>query len=138
MQPVIVPSRRFYDEDCVAAAKKHHSAGSVVLIITDPPYGINGDEFHPHYNLDEEFVVEGYVDVRASEDGEFSLNWIREAERILKPGGSIYIVSGYTNLHHIQRALRQTELEEIHQIIWKYNIGVYTIKKYVSSDYQIL
>jgi site-specific DNA-methyltransferase (adenine-specific) len=138
MRPVIVPSGRFYNEDCVAGAKKHLAADSVDLIITDPPYGINGDELHQHYNRDEEFVVEGYVDVPASEYGEFSLNWIREAERILKPGGSIYIVSGYTNLYHILHALRQTELEEINHIIWKYNFGVYTSKKYVSSHYHIL
>ena len=83
-------------------------------------------------------MVEGYVDIPASEYGSFSLNWIREAERILKPGGAIYIVSGYTNLYHILHALRQTELEEINHIIWKYNFGVYTSKKYVSSHYHIL
>ncbi|MFY9508297.1 MAG: site-specific DNA-methyltransferase, partial [Candidatus Methanoculleus thermohydrogenotrophicum] len=60
MRPVIVPSGRFYNEDCVAGAKKHLAADSVDLIITDPPYGINGDELHQHYNRDEEFVVEGY------------------------------------------------------------------------------
>jgi len=133
-----VTTGTYYNEDCISGAKKHIKSNSIDLIITDPPYGINGDKLHQHYNRNEAFVVEGYVEVPASEYGEFSLNWIKEAERILKPGGSIYIVSGYTNLHHILSALWQTTLEEINHIIWKYNFGVYTRKKYVSSHYHIL
>ena len=138
MEPIITLTGKFYNEDCISGAKKHIESNSVDLIITDPPYGINGDKLHQHYNRNEAFVVDGYVEVPASEYGEFSLNWIKEAERILKPGGSIYIVSGYTNLYHILHALRQTCLEEINHIIWKYNFGVYTSKKYVSSHYHIL
>jgi site-specific DNA-methyltransferase (adenine-specific) len=129
---------KYYNCDCISGAKKHIKSNSIDLIITDPPYGIKGDKLHQHYNRDEGFVAPGYVEVPASEYGKFSLDWIKEAERILKPGGSIYIVSGYTNLYHILSALRQTSLEEINHIIWKYNFGVYTRKKYVSSHYHIL
>lgn len=128
----------YFNGDCITGARKYIPSNSVDLIITDPPYGINGDKLHKHYNRNEAFVVEGYVEVPASEYGEFSLNWIKEAERILKPGGSIYIVSGYTNLYHILHALRHTDLKEVNHIIWKYNFGVYTSRKYVSSHYHIL
>jgi len=47
-------------------------------------------------------------------------------------------VSGYTNLIHILNALKETSLEEVNHIIWKYNFGVYTRKKYISSHYHIL
>jgi len=69
----------FYNGDCVTGAREHIPDNSVDLIITDPPYGINGDQLHQHYNRDEEFVVEGYVEVPASEYGEFSLNWVKGA-----------------------------------------------------------
>ncbi|WP_292520938.1 site-specific DNA-methyltransferase [Methanoculleus sp.] len=128
----------FYNGDCIMGAQEHIPDNSVDLIITDPPYGINGDRLHQHYNRDETFVVGGYVEVPAAGYGEFSLNWIREAKRILRPGGSIYIVSGYTNLYHILHALRETGLTEVNHIIWKYNFGVYTSRKYVSSHYHIL
>jgi len=128
----------FYNGDCVRGAGEHIPDGSVDLIVTDPPYGINGDRLHQHYNRDETFVVKGYVEVPADGYGEFSRRWILEAERILRPGGSIYIVSGYTNLYHILHALRQTGLREVNHIIWKYNFGVYTSRKYVSSHYHIL
>jgi len=127
-----------YNMDCIEGMKKHIASNSVDLIITDPPYGISGDKLDKHYNRDESFVVEGYVEIPRSEYKEFSIKWISEAERILRPGGSLFIVSGYTNLHHILNALHSTDLTEINHIIWKYNFGVYTKKKFISSHYHIL
>ncbi|WP_083531385.1 DNA-methyltransferase [Methanoculleus bourgensis] len=138
MRSVTINGNTFYNGDCVPGAEEHIPENTVDLIITDPPYGINGDRLHRHYNRDEGFVVEGYVEVPADEYGEFSRAWIRQAERILRPGGSLYIVSGYTNLYHILAALRETGLVEVNHIIWHYNFGVYTRRKYVSSHYHIL
>lgn len=138
MKPVILNNNTFYNGDCISGAAKFIPDNSVDLIITDPPYGINGDKLHQHYNRNEEFVVEGYIEIPQNEYADFSMNWIKEAERVLRPGGSIYIVSGYTNLIDILNALRQTSLKEINHIIWKYNFGVFTRQKYVSSHYHIL
>ncbi|MCL2131850.1 MAG: site-specific DNA-methyltransferase [Lentimicrobiaceae bacterium] len=128
----------FYNEDCIEGAKKYLKSNSIDLIISDPPYGINGDKLDKHYNRDESNVLGGYVEVSQKDYPEFSLKWIKEAERVLKPGGSIYIVSGYSNLRHILNALADIKLEEKNHIIWKYNFGVYTSKKYISSHYHIL
>ncbi|MGB8219354.1 MAG: site-specific DNA-methyltransferase [Methanoregula sp.] len=138
MKPVILHNSTFYNGDCIRGAARYIPANSVDLIITDPPYGINGDKLHQHYNRNEDFVVEGYVEISQKEYAEFSEKWIREAERVLRPGGSIYIVSGYTNLIDVLNALRKTTLKEINHIIWKYNFGVFTRQKYVSSHYHIL
>ncbi|MCM1042781.1 MAG: site-specific DNA-methyltransferase [Corallococcus sp.] len=129
---------KFYNCDCVRGAKEYLQDNSVDLIVCDPPYGIKGNELDKHYNRNEDKVIEGYIDVPAENYASFSLSWIKEAERVLKPGGSMYILSGYTNLRHILNALAETELEEINHIIWKYNFGVYTKQKYVSSHYHIL
>ena len=119
-------------------SKKYLADDSIDLIITDPPYGIDGDKLHVHYNRNEEYVIDGYREVSKEDYPEFSKNWIRETERVLRPGGSIYIISGYTNLIHILNALNETSLIEKNHIIWKYNFGVYTEKKFVSSHYHIL
>ncbi len=129
---------RFYNEDCIEGCQRHVAESSVDLIITDPPYGIQGDKLHKHYNRKEEFVLDGYVEVPAKEYPQFTVEWIKQAERILRPGGSIYIVSGYTHLVHILNALHSTKLKEVNHIIWKYNFGVFTSKKYISSHYHIL
>jgi site-specific DNA-methyltransferase (adenine-specific) len=128
----------FYNIDCTEGAKQYLQDASVDLIVTDPPYGISGDMLHRHYNRNEDFVLDGYVEVSQEEYPEFTCNWIKEAERVLKPGGAIYIVSGYTNLIHILNALAKTDLKEVNHIIWRYNFGVYTKKKYISSHYHIL
>ncbi|HKJ69372.1 MAG TPA: site-specific DNA-methyltransferase [bacterium] len=128
----------FYNQDCIQGCEKNIPDSSVDLIITDPPYGIRGDQLHKHYNRDEGYVLDGYIEIPESEYGEFSRQWINQAERILKPGGAAYILSGYTNLFHILAALRNTHLQEVNHIIWKYNFGVYTRKKFVSSHYHIL
>ncbi len=131
-------NQSFYNEDCIIGCRRHIPDGAVDLIVTDPPYGINGHQLHKHYNRKEAFVLDGYIEVPAGEYRDFSCQWIAEAERILRPGGSIYIVSGYTNLVDILTALRDTSLQEVNHIIWKYNFGVYTRNKYISSHYHIL
>ncbi len=128
----------FYNMDCIEGCKKLIKDNSVDLIITDPPYGINGDKLHKHYNRNENFVLDGYIEIPQEKYLEFSKEWIKQAERILRPGGSIYIISGYTNLIDILISLKETSLIEVNHLIWKYNFGVYTTKKYISSHYHIL
>jgi len=127
-----------YNQSCIEGMREHVADNSIDLIFTDPPYGIKGDELDVHYHRDESKVLPGYVDVPLSEYAKFSMDWIRECERVLRPGGSVYIVSGYTNLHHILNALHATGLEEINHIIAKYSFGVSTKNKFVSSHYHVL
>lgn len=134
----ISPDVAFYLGDCVEEAQRHIADESVDLIITDPPYGIGGDKLHQHYNRDESFVVDGYIEVESSQYADFSTRWIAEASRVLRPGGAMYVVSGYTNLYDVLHGLRQANLEEVNHVIWKYNFGVYTSRKFVSSHYHIL
>ena len=118
--------------DCIEGAKRHLEDNSIDLILTDPPYGIEGESLHKHYNRDENNVLDGYIEVTQEDYADFTEKWIEQAERVLRPGGSIYIVSGYTNLRHILNALASTSLKEVNHIIWKYNFGVYTKNKYIS------
>src|SRR5690606_23966734 len=84
-----------------------------------------------HYNRKESFVIDGYTEIPLDKYPAFSQQWIQQAERVLKPGGSLYIVSGYTNLIHILNALHKTSLIEMNHLIWKYNFGDYTRQKYI-------
>lgn len=128
----------FYNQDCIQGAKEHLGANSIDLIITDPPFAIKGDKLHKHYNRKEAFVIHGYVEIPQEEYADFSRAWISEAERVLRPGGALVVVSGYSNLLDVLNALRSTTLTEINHIIWKYNFGVSTKFKFVSSHYHLL
>ena len=123
--------------DCVTGMKEL-ATGSIDMVFTDPPYGIDGDNLDVHYNRDESHVVPGYCEVSLDTYAEFSLDWITECARVLRPGGSMYIVSGYTNLHHILNALHTTDLTEINHIIAEYTFGVSATKKFISSHYHVL
>lgn len=127
-----------YNEDCIKGMQEKVQDSSVDLIFTDPPYGIEGDRLDRHYARDESYVVPGYVDIPSSIYEQFSKEWLKECERVLKPGGSIYIISGYTNLIHILNALKQTSLQEVNHLIAEYSFGVSTKSKWVSSHYHIL
>lgn len=132
------PFYKVYNQNCIEGLRQHVENNSVDLIFTDPPYGIDGDGLDVHYHRDESNVVSGYIDVPLSQYAKFSLDWIKECERVLRPGGSMYIVSGYTNLHHILNALHSTSLEEVNHIIAQYSFGVSTKNKFVSSHYHVL
>jgi site-specific DNA-methyltransferase (adenine-specific) len=128
----------FYNADCTTKVRQTIGCNTIDLIVTDPPYGINGHKLDKHYNRKKDTVLDGYVEIPMNEYADFSKKWIQEAERILRPGGSMYIFSGYTNLHHILNAIDDTQLELVNHIIWKYNFGVFTKNKYISSHYHLL
>ncbi len=132
------PRNQFFLLDAVEGARRNIPDGAVDLVVTDPPYGIEGHSLHKHYNRNEAFVVDGYVEVPAKRYEAFTKEWVRELERVLRPGGSAFVVSGYTNLRHLLNALAETSLQEVNHLIWKYNFGVATRRKFVSSHYHIL
>ena len=125
--------------DCIDFLKKLPNA-SVDLILTDPPFGINEKKFQNHYNRKKELVLDGYQEAPLDisyEDWVYS--WAKEFDRVLKPDGSILIISGWTNEADIQYAIRRTKkFKMINHLIWHYNFGVYTKNKFVSSHYHIL
>ena len=138
IKQVEIDGNLYIQGDCVQASRALIADGSVDLLVTDPPYGISGESLHKHYNRDHSRVLEGYIDVPAEEYAAFSRGWIRQAERVLRPGGQIYIVSGYTHLYEVLAALHRTSLVELNHLIWKYSFGVYTRRKFIASHYHIL
>ena len=128
----------FYNEDCIQGCRKHIKDNVIDLVVTDGPFAIKGDKLDNHYGRSKELILPGYVEIPAEKYAEFCKSWIGEVDRILRPGGSAYIVSGYTHLPDILNGLRETSLKEINHIIWEYNFGVYTTRKYVTSHYHIL
>ena len=123
-------------EDCISGMQKLPDT-SIDLIIADPPFGIEFVGMESMYNRNSDFVVEGYTEIKEDYD-QFTLNWIAELPRIMKDTSSVYIFSGWTNLNDVLTALKQANLEVINHIIWKYQFGVYTKRKFVTSHYHIL
>jgi len=68
---------------------------------------------------------------------QFTKDWLTEAKRVLKPNGSMYIISGWSNSGLVGKVIRDIDLFPINKIIWQFPFGVYTKRKYVTSHYEI-
>lgn len=112
--------------------------GAIDLIVTDPPFAIDFSAQRLSYNRKGSNVLEGYREVPKEEYGEFTQSWMAEAARVLAPSGSMYIFSGWNRLRDILEGIDAAGLTTINHLIWKYQFGVFTKKKYVTSHYHIL
>lgn len=122
--------------DCIEGMKLVR-AKTVDEIVTDPPFGIDFKANRANYNRKASLVIDGYHEIKMDKYLQFTFDWIEQARRILKDSGSMYIFSGYNNLKAILLALDHHKLHW-QQLIWKFNFGVYTQRKFVTSHYNIL
>ncbi len=111
---------------------------SIDLIVTDPPFAIDFKAKRNNYNRTQSRVIEGYNEIPTEKYYEFTVRWMRESYRILKETGSMYVFSGWTNLKDILNALEEVKFITINHLIWKYQFGVFTKRRYVTSHYHIL
>ena len=108
------------------------------LVVTDPPFAINFKDKKANYNRTASRVLSGYDEIKAEDYYDFTNAWMAEAYRILKKSGSMYVFSGWNNLKDILTALDDNNFTTINHIIWKYQFGVVTSKKFVTSHYHCL
>ena len=117
---------------------------TIQCIVCDPPFGLGEDEFdQKHYARDASQVLGGYVTAPkgAAEYEAWARTWIHEIPRVLKPDGTLYIVCAWNHVTDIELAIRSAPkpgLQVLNHIIWKFNFGVWTQKKFVTSHYHIL
>lgn len=86
---------------------------SVDLIVTDPPYNLNKD-----YGNNHDFLI-------LSEYLEFTRKWLKEADRVLKKNGTIYIFMGMRLISYIYEIL-ENEMGYFFNswIVWHYTQGI--------------
>jgi len=129
-----------WNEDCVEGSKKRIADASVDLIICDPPFGINESTFDDIYKRNKKDVLDGYVEAPENSQDyyNFTKNWMSQAYRILKPSGTFYIISGWSHLKEILVSADELKLLTLNHCIWKFNFGVNTTTKFVTSHYHVL
>lgn len=134
---LLIKIDNIYNMDCLEGLKLLDS-NSIDLVITDPPFAIEFKAKRGNYNRKSSRVLEGYNEVSKDEYYNFTFKWIKESHRVLKDSGSMYIFSGWNNLKDILVAIDEVGLITINHIIWKYQFGVVTRRKYVTSHYHCL
>jgi modification methylase len=118
--PPVLPVGQILVEDCVAAMRGL-PAGSIDMIFADPPYNLQlgGDLFRPEGGrvdaVDDDwdkFETLGAYD-------EFTRAWLREARRILKPNGTLWVIGSYHNIYRVGSALQDAGYWILNDIIWR-------------------
>jgi len=112
--------------------------GSVDLVVTDPPFAIEFRAARTNYHRTGSRVLAGYREIPPEEYFEFTRGWLSEAYRVLDGTGSLYVFSGWNRLKDVLMALDDSGFVTVNHLIWKYQFGVFTRKKYVTSHYHIL
>ena len=106
------------------------------LMIVDPPFGISFNKSSHEYGAaeydlyEDSFTPEIYY--------EFSKKWIQTCYNGLTKTGSLYIISGWTNLQYILNAIETTDFHMLNHAIWYFSWGVYTKRRFATSHYHIL
>jgi site-specific DNA-methyltransferase (adenine-specific) len=106
------------------------------LIIADPPFGIKFNKSSHEYGAEEydlyqdEFTPETYF--------EFSKEWVESCHTGLTENGSMYIISGWTNLRPILNAIDKSKFYMLNHAIWRFSWGVFTKRRFVTSHYHII
>lgn len=130
-------TNKIYNKDCIVGMKAIPNE-KIDLVVTDPPFAINFKAKKSNYNRTASRVLSGYDEIKAEDYYDFTNAWMAEAYRILKKSGSMYVFSGWNNLKDILTALDDNNFTTINHIIWKYQFGVVTSKKFVTSHYHCL
>lgn len=128
---------KIYNVNCIDAMRSI-PPNKIDLIITDPPFAIDFKATRQNYNRTASRVMQGYNEIKQKDYYDFSLQWISGAFRILKKSGSMYVFSGWNNLKDILNALDSAGFTTVNHIIWKYQFGVVTSRKYVTSHYHCI
>ncbi|MCM8820439.1 MAG: site-specific DNA-methyltransferase [Candidatus Omnitrophica bacterium] len=128
---------KIYNMDCIKGMKYIPDA-TVDLVITDPPFAIGFKAKRNNYHRTAARVIEGYNEIPKEEYYEFTLKWMKEVYRVLKDSGSMYVFSGWNNLKDILIAIDEVGFITVNHIIWKYQFGVITKRRFVTSHYHCL
>ncbi len=132
-----LPINQIYNLDCLVGLPQL-ADNLVDLVITDPPFAIDFKAHRNNYHRTQERVLEGYNEIPATQYYQFTLDWMRAVYRVLKNSGSMYVFSGWNNLKAILMALDEVGFITVNHIIWQYQFGVVTRRRFVTSHYHCL
>lgn len=86
---------------------------SVDLVIADPPYNLGKDYGNNH-------DIQGFAEYL-----DFTRNWIKQAHRVLKPSGTLYVFMGFRFISYLYDILDKEQGMFFNSwIVWHYTQGI--------------
>jgi len=115
-----LPLGQILQDDCIAAMARLPGA-SIDMIFADPPYNLQlgGDLFRPEGGrvdaVDDDWDK---FDTFEAYDN-FTQAWLKEARRLLKPNGTLWVIGSYHNIYRVGAALQDAGYWILNDIIWR-------------------
>jgi len=115
-----LPLNQILSGDCIERMNAMPE-GSVDMIFADPPYNLQlrGDLHRPDNSK-----VDAVDDAWDRFDGfaaydRFSRAWLKAARRVLKPGGTMWVIGSYHNIFRVGAALQDEGFWILNDIVWR-------------------
>jgi len=114
------PDRRFrlYHADCLDLMPRMPEA-SFDLIFADPPYFLSNDGITCHAGKMVSVNKGKWDESKGPEaDHEFTLRWLRQCRRLMKPNGSIWVSGTAHIIHSVGYAMQRLGFKLLNDITW--------------------
>src|ERR1039458_8491580 len=129
-QAVPYELNRVYQVDCVEAMRRLPDA-SVDILIADPPYNASkGNNWKwdnsvslPGFGGKWSKVMADWDDMPLADYFAFTIAWLEQVKRVVRPTGSIWIHGTYHNIGIINFALQILSVEIINEVVWYKRTG---------------
>nr|WP_047168714.1 site-specific DNA-methyltransferase [Sphingomonas sp. Y57] len=118
--PVRLPLNEILRGDCIETMRALPDR-CVDMIFADPPYNLQlGGDLHRPDGSQVDAVDDDWdkFDTFAAYD-RFTRDWLREAHRILKDDGTIWVIGSYHNIFRVGTALQDQGFWILNDIVWR-------------------
>jgi modification methylase len=118
--PADLPLNTILQEDCVAAMAKLPD-GCVDMVFADPPYNLQlgGNLFRPEGGLVDAVDDDWDKFETFAAYDHFTRAWLKEARRILKPNGTLWVIGSYHNIFRVGASLQDAGFWILNDIVWR-------------------
>jgi len=116
----VLPLDQILAGDCIEVMQSLPES-SVDLIFADPPYNLQlkGDLHRPDSSLVD--AVDDAWDQFSSFAAydSFTRAWLKEARRVLKPNGAIWVIGSYHNIFRVGTAIQDAGFWILNDVVWR-------------------
>jgi len=117
--PAVLPLNKILIGDSIELMRSLPT-GCLDAVFADPPYNLQlgGELLRPDHSLvdavDDDW--DKFSNFQAYDD--FSIAWLKEAKRLLKPDGSLWVIGSYHNIFRVGAILQNLGFWILNDIIW--------------------
>ncbi len=117
--PAVLPLNKILVGDSIELMRSLPAA-SLDAIFADPPYNLQlgGDLLRPDHSLVDAVDDDWDKFSNFATYDQFTYDWLKEAKRLLKPDGSLWVIGSYHNIFRVGAILQNLGFWILNDIIW--------------------